>query len=87
MIFLLIMFITAYPTFLALATIQFWIWFYFTKTPFGIELEMHPSGYYLLPIVFACAIAFFASLVMLIKTIRSKKQEKVIAEPKELIRI
>lgn len=72
-VLLLVMFVTAYPTFLALATVQFLIWFYFSEAPFGNPLGMHPSGYYLLPIIFACAIAFFFSLVMLIKTIKSKE--------------
>jgi len=68
-IFLLIMFITAYPTLLALATIQLLIWFYFNRVPF----RMDTSGYFLLPIAFVCAIAFFVSLVMLIKTVRAKQ--------------
>jgi len=68
-IFLLIMFITAYPTFLALATIQLLIWFSFNRVYFIME----PSGYFLLPITFMCAIAFFVSLAMLIKTVRAKQ--------------
>ena len=77
-IFLLLMFIMAYPTFLALATVQFLIWWYLTKAPFGEPiLGMNPSGYYLLPLVFICAIVFFTSLFLLIKTIRSKNTEKL----------
>jgi hypothetical protein len=67
-ILLIVMFITVYPTFLALATTQLLIWFFFNQKPFTMEA----SGYYFLPIVYMCAIAFFVSLVMLIKTIRSK---------------
>jgi len=75
-IFLLIMFITAYPTFVALALIPFLIWFYFNRPPFTGE---GTAGYFFLPIAFVCAIAFFVSLVMLIKTVRGKQvtsQEK-----------
>ncbi|MCJ7632508.1 hypothetical protein MUP77_08980 [Candidatus Bathyarchaeota archaeon] len=68
-IFLLIMFCTAYSTFVALASIPFLIWFYFNRPPFTGE----PSGYFFLPIAFVCAIAFFVSLVMLIKTVRGKQ--------------
>jgi hypothetical protein len=75
-IFLLLMFITAYPTFLALATVQFLIWWFFTYGGRG-GLEMESSGYYFLPITFLSAIVFFVSLVMLIKTIRSKNVEKL----------
>lgn len=72
-VFLLIMFLTAYPTFLALAFIQFLIWYSFAEVPStGWRLEIDPSGYYLIPIIIACAIAFFISLVMLIKTVKSK---------------
>jgi hypothetical protein len=70
-ILLLLMFITAYPTFLALATVQFLIWWYLTYGGKG-GLEMETSGYYLLPITFLSAVVFFVSLAMLIKTIRSK---------------
>jgi len=72
-ILLLLMFITAYPTFLALATIQFLIWWLFTYGVQGrTDLQMQSSGYYYLPIVFGCAVVFFLSLAMFIKVIRSK---------------
>jgi len=72
-IFLLLMFITAYPTFLALATMQFLIWWLFTYGVQGrTDIRIESWGYYYLPIVFGCAVVFFVSLAMLIKTIRSK---------------
>ena len=76
-IFLIIMFITAYPTFLALASTQLLIWFFFTQEPF----RMDASGYYLLPIAFVCAVVFFVSLALLIKTIRSKNGKIVQDSP------
>jgi TRAP-type C4-dicarboxylate transport system permease small subunit len=68
-IFLLIMVCTAYSTFVALILIPELIWFYFNRPPFTGE----PSGGFFIPIVFVCAIAFFVSLVMLIKTVRGKQ--------------
>jgi len=65
------MFTTAYPTFLALASAQLLIWFFFTQQSFEIE----SYGYYILPIAFACAVAFFVSLAMLIKTIKSPHKD------------
>lgn len=68
---LVLMFITAIPTFYALATVLFLIWWFFTYAGRG-GLEMETSGYYLLPIAFLCAVVFFVSLAMLIKTLRAK---------------
>ena len=70
-IFLIIMVCTAYSTFVALILIPELIWFYFNRPPFTGE----PSGGFFIPIVFACAIAFFVSLMMLIKTARSKSAD------------
>ena len=72
-ILLTIMFVTAIPTFLALASTQLVIWLLMSQEQFSMEF----SGYYLLPISFACTIAFFASLVLLIKTIRAKNPYSV----------
>lgn len=69
-IFLIVMFITAIPTFFALSSTQLVIYLLISQEQFMVD----SSGYYLLPIAFVCAIAFFASLILLIKTIRAKGQ-------------
>ena len=68
-IFLIIMVCTAYSTFVALILIPELIWFYFNRPPSTGE---GTAGGFFIPIVFVCAIAFFVSLMMLIKTVRSK---------------
>jgi hypothetical protein len=65
---LVIMFVTAYPAFLALAYTQLAIWLFFNQNLL--------KKYYLLLLVYLCAIAFFACLALLIKTIRSKESTK-----------
>ena len=66
-IFLIIMFVTAIPTFLALASNQLVKWLFLNQE----QIIIDASGYYLLPIAFIFAIAFCTSLVLLIKTIRA----------------
>jgi hypothetical protein len=71
---LVLMFLTAIPTFLFLASVLLLIALFFEV--FGPVYGLHiiPEGYYLLPLSGLCAIVFFSSLVVLIKTIKSGKE-------------
>jgi len=70
---LILMFLTAIPTFLFLASVLFLIDYFFKALPI-YELQMIPEGYYLLPLSGLCTTIFFASLIVSIKTIKSKKE-------------
>ena len=71
---LVLMFLTAIPTFYFLTSILLLIAYFFRVLGPVDRLLMAPEGYYLLPLSSLCTIVFFASLVMFIKTIKSKKE-------------